>query len=418
MSHRFPTLSTAWRGLGFSPGRSALTVATMAVGVATVTVAAAASRGAHERVKARLDRLGRNLLVVAAGKTSVVAGRRRQSQYVTTLEPRDAEALRDAHPAVSGVAPIQSKKLTIKRKNVVTSADVVGTGSSYPKVRSARVARGRFFSPAERRGRVRVAVLGRTVSDELYEPGERVEGSWVRINRVPFRVIGLMSERGSSLSGKDEDNQVFVPVTTALRRLFNITHLSTILVQVADGDRMEEVKRGIRTALRRNHRLRGSRPDDFTIQSQSELLEARAEISRRFDTVMVAVVAATLVVAGVGVFAVMTVGVGRRRAEIGLRRAVGATRRHIMRQFLLEALFLSALGGVFGVSLALLGSSAVHAGLGWPVSLDGWTLGGGVALSLVVGLGAGIQPARKASMLHPVEALRLGGGGGGGGGKA
>jgi putative ABC transport system permease protein len=401
------TIHTALRGIALSPGRNALTVLTMAFGVATLTVAAGASRAARRQVEANLARLGKNILVVSAGTTAVVAGRRRQTKYVTTLTPADADAIRSQLSGkVNAVSPIQSKKLSIRRSNEVTAAVVVGTNSHYPEVRAAEIARGRFFRISEQRGRVRVAVLGRTVVDELYEDDEPVLGTLVRINRVPFRVIGLMAARGASLSGQDEDNQIFVPLPTALRRLFNQDHVATILVKFSARRHVEPAIESIRRLLRQRHHLRSGRPDDFTVQTQRQLVEARAAVARRFDAVITSVLVATLLVAVIGVYAVMTIGVRRRRVEIGIRRAVGATKKNILKQFILEAFYLSLLGGIGGMFLALAATVMLTRFLTWHVQLDPVVLSGGFLISVTVGLAAGIHPAWQAASIHPIEALR------------
>ena len=408
-------LKTVFEAFRRFPGRSSLILLTVGFGVSTVTLVEGVGRGAREKVQENLDLLGKNLLIISAGSTRVIAGRKRQTQNVTTLSLRDGRAIEEGmSEIVSAVTPQYSKAMTIKRGNLVHSAEVVATDEHYTFVRNTGAQEGRFFTKVENRSRVRVAVLGQRVYETLYPDGGSdgsaetdgtVLDTLIRINRIPFRVIGIMRPRGAALSGQDEDNQIFVPVNTALRRLFNVDHLNSIVVKVREGSSLEAAMDRIKVLLRKLHRLEAHHPDDFTIQTQQQVLEARMEIASRFKEIMIVVILVSFVLGSLGVFAVMTLGVNRRRAEIGLRRAIGATKQDILKQFLFESTLLSFFGAVTGVFLAVLISSILTLALDLPISLTPAVMIIEAALSLVVGMVSGLHPAWSAANLNPVSAL-------------
>lgn len=379
----------------------------MAFGTTTIVSIDGIGRGSRARVQENLDLLGRNIVIVTAGRTRVIAGRKRQTETVTTLTAGDAEAVAQRmRETISAVTPQNSKTLTIIRGPVSHAAEVIGVGSQYPAIRNTSTAQGRFFSKSENRTRVRIAVLGHRVYQTLFPEGGNASGAMIRINRIPFQVIGVMKPRGAALSGQDEDNQIFVPLNTALRRLFNVDHVESILFQVRDGESMDKAMSAIGAILRERHRLAAHHPDDFTIQTQQQVLEAQVEIASRFDEIMIVVIPITVLIAALGVFAVMTLGVNRRKPEIGLRRAIGATKIDILGQFLLEGLLLCFLGSLTGVFLSILVTSLLTLGLNIPASPDPAVMGVATFVSIAVGLASGLHPAWTAAQLNPVSALR------------
>lgn len=409
-------LKTVFEAFRRFPGRSSLILFTVGFGVSTVTLVEGVGRGAREKVQENLDLLGKNLLIISAGSTRVIAGRKRQTQNVTTLSLKDARAIEEEmSEMVLAATPQYSKAMTIKRGNLVHSAEVVGTDEQYTFIRNTAIQMGRFFTKVENRSRVRVAVLGQRVYENLYPNGgvDGADGSaeaaldtLIRINRIPFRVIGIMRPRGAALSGQDEDNQIFVPISTASRRLFNVNHLNSIVVKVREDSSLDAAMGRINILLRELHRLEAHHPDDFTIQTQQQVLEARMEIASRFKEIMIVVILVSFVLGSLGVFAVMTLGVNRRRAEIGLRRAVGATKEDILKQFLFESSLLSFFGALTGIFLAVLISSILTITLDLPITLTPAVMIIEAALSLAVGMVSGLHPAWSAANLNPVSALR------------
>lgn len=396
----------AFQGLAASLFRTLLTVATLAVGVATLIVMAAVGRGARDALVSEIARMGTNLILVNAGKKEIVAGRQRQMRIVTTLVKKDAQAILDKIPGVRQVAPLKSGKVKVKYGIQANQAGLVGTWAAYQSIRNASLTSGRFFEALENRGALRVAVLGPTVVENLYPRGLDPVGTTLRIGRVPFEVIGVLEKRGMTGAGTDEDNIVVVPLKTALRRVFNHLHVNTILVQAEREGEMAPIAGQTARLLRQRHRLYGARPDDFTIETQTELLEARKEVSDRFQLVVVGASLLTLLVGGIGILAVMMIGIRRRQAEIGLRRALGATRKDILMQFLLEAGYTTLLGAVVGTLLAVVAGQVIVRFTGIPLSHSPWAILAAELLALFMGLGAAIYPAWRASRTEPAAALR------------
>ncbi len=385
--------------------RTLLSVVGIVVGVAAVTVIVSAGRGAQEQIMERIREMGTNLIVVKAGQTKVIGGRERQMSIVTTLEPDDAEAIREQCPAVSRAAPAIDKNLKAEWRSEESKPQVVGISPEGFDIRNYRMASGRAFDDYQNRGRRRVAVLGPTVVEDLFGDADPV-GARIRIDRVPFNVIGVTEAKGMDANGNDQDDIILVPLKTMMSRLANVTYIKTIYVQAESSDRLHEAEEQIRPVLRERHRLREDDPDDFTIQNQAELLETQRETSRSMTLLVGSVAGISLMVGGVGILAVMLIGVKERTEEIGLRRAIGARQKDIAAQFLMEAALLSGGGGIAGLLLGLGTTWGISAFSSWPVVMS-WIPGvGAVIFSLVLGTAFGFYPALQAARLEPIEALQ------------
>ena len=384
--------------------RTFLSVIGVVVGVASVVLMVAAGQGAQQRILERIRDMGANLIVVNAGQTQMIAGRQRQMTTVTTLLPRDAEAIAGECSAVALAAPSVSKKMPARWEEQNANTSVVGIAPEGFAVRNMEPVVGRFFVEAEDRALKRFAVLGPTVAKNLFE-GKNPVGESIRIGRVPFEVIGVTRPKGIDQNGVDQDDLILVPLGTAMRRLMNVTYVQTIYVQAKASDLMDAAESQIRNLLRERHRLR-EKPDDFTIQNQQTLLAAEREASHSLTLLIGSVAAISLLVGGVGILAVMLISIRERRAEIGLRRALGARREDIRLQFLIESLMLAGTGGVLGVMLGIGGAYAVSS-LGYWTTLISWhatTLS--LTFSVMLGILFGIYPASRAARLEPIEALR------------
>jgi len=376
----------------------------IAIGVAAMVGMTAAGRGAEREVLARIRSMGSDLVVVTAGQVKLVAGRPRQLGNVTTLRAEDAAAVARGCPSVLRAAPAQSRRLSVKWGDTSTTTTVVGTTPDLLAIRNLAVADGRFFEDEEDRGALRVAVLGPTVVRNLFEDRAPL-GETVRVDRVPFTVVGVLAPKGLDTAGNDQDDQIVVPVRTALRRLFNIDYVNNVFVQAASGAAGRALAQ-LREVLRERHRLRPGREDDFTAGVQADVLAAEADAASSFTLLLGAVSTVALLVGGVGVLAVMLIAVRERVREVGLRRALGATRRDIRNLFAGEALVVGAVGGAAGLALGSAAALLVAAAGALPVSLS--PVAGGVAavVSLAIALGFGTIPARRAAGLDPVESLR------------
>ncbi len=384
--------------------RTLLSMLGIIVGVGSVVLMVAAGKGAEKRILDRIRDMGTNLVVVNAGQTRIVAGRQRQMATVTTLIPDDARAIVTDCPSVRFAAPAVSKKLATRFESENANTNVVGMTPDGFLIRSIKVAAGRFFDVEESRGRRRVAILGPTVVRNLFS-GDDPIGQKIRIGRVPFEVIGVTRPKGTDANGADQDDLIIVPLATAMRRLFNVTYVDRIYVQAVNADALYHAEQEISNILRQRHRLR-EKPDDFTIQNQAALLKTERETSREMTLLVGSVSGISLLVGGIGILAVMLISVRERTGEIGLRRAVGALKRDIRNQFLLEAVILSGVGGLLGVLLGVSGALTLSR-LGYWETVISWPSAAvGFLFSASLGIVFGIYPAVQAAKLEPIQALR------------
>ena len=392
--------TSAWR----QRRRSVLAGLGVTVGVAVLVAMVAVGQGAEQAVLDHFRSMGTDLVVVTAGKVVVVAGRPRQTGNVTTLTVQDAEAIGDGLAHVRLAAPVQAQKLPVKWRELSTQTNVVGTTPAYLLAKNARVRTGRGFEEEELRGALRVVVLGPSVVANVFGDASPL-GETVRINKIPFEVIGVLDARGLDSLGQDQDDVVLVPVSTGLRRLFNLDHVNNIYVQAAPGQTARAIEE-VHEVLRQRHRVRPGKDEDFTLQDQTQALGAEMEAARSFTGLIAAVSAVALLIGGVGILAVMLIAIRERTREIGLRRAVGATAQDVLVQFVLEALIISVLGGFVGLGLGV-AAGFVASRLGdWPLVISAGSVLLAVGVSTVVGVLFGAYPARRAARLDPTVALR------------
>jgi putative ABC transport system permease protein len=386
------------------PIRTALSLVGIVIGVAAVILMVAVGEGAQREVLKKIRNMGTNLIIVSAGQVKTVGGRARQVSIVTTLLPKDAMAIASEISGIAETAPAQGRRLPLKYETQSYTTQVVGTTFNLPEIKNVFVVRGRFFGEEEDRLMARVAVLGPTPAKNLFGKANPIGGT-IQIKNVAFEVIGVTGEKGL-IAGQDEDDQVFIPLNTAMKRLMNVTYLSQIYLQARNTEVMKPIEREIRNLLRERHRLKEDKADDFTIQNQVDVLEAERGTTESFTLLIGSIAGVSLLVGGVGILAVMLILVRERTNEIGVRRAVGARRKDILLQFMMEATTLSIGGGIVGIILGLAGSMIVRYATKWPVSLSAMPIIISFGFSFVVGFFFGVYPARKASRLDPIEALR------------
>ncbi|MBA7602846.1 Macrolide export ATP-binding/permease protein MacB [subsurface metagenome] len=361
-------------------------------------------RQARKRVLDMINDMGTDLIVVNAGRITLVGGRERQSAIVTSLRPSDAEAIQGYCISVVEVAPETGTKMNVRWGSENLMTEVVGITAATFRIRNIEIETGRSFDSVENDVGQRAAIVGSVIVEGLFN-GENPVGYRIRIGNAPFEVVGVMKAKGVDANGVDRDDRVLIPIKTAMHRLVRTTFIQKIHVQVSNSGQLERTETEIRELLRERHRLR-DKPDDFTIQNQATLIQTERESSRVLTLLVGSVTATSLIVGGIGILAVMLSAYRERRREIGLRRAIGARRRDIRTQFLLESLIIAGLGGFCGVVLGML-STFLASRLGDWTAIQLWDItAAGLALSAIIGLIFGIYPASKASALQPIEALR------------
>ena len=384
---------TAIRSMTGNLFRTALTLLGIVIGVASVITMLAIGDGARESVVDRISAMGSNLLLVRPGSP----GQRRGGWNIATLVPEDVHAI-NTLPNITAAIPELTGSQTLRYDNADHQAEVNATSWQFPMARQWPVARGSFFSEADEGEYAPVAVLGKTASEALFGEADPV-GRYILMNNVLFQVIGVMSERGASPMGQDQDDVVLVPYTTGSMRIFGQRHLRNVTIAVDDTSLMDEVQAQVHQLLLQRHGV-----EDFQIRNMASLIDTVSETQDTFTWLLGSVAAISLLVGGIGVMNIMLVSVTERTREIGIRMATGARARHILQQFLLEALAVSALGGLIGVGLGL-GAAAVVAHFGTPVSYSLLPVLLAFGCAFGTGLLFGFLPARKAARLDPVAAL-------------
>ena len=389
--------------------RSVLTALGIIIGVAAVIVMISVGAGAQKQIDDVIKRLGSNLVIVVPGTTTSGGARGARGSRPTITED-DAIAIQNEIPTVQVTAPSVrgSGQVIFGSKN--WSTVIRGVTPEYGIAREWEIAHGRWFSDEEVRASAKVALIGETVSENLFGD-ENPVGQIIRIKRVPFTVLGTLVGKGETPMGNDMDDAVFVPLTTAKKRILGGRRLSGRLVGVVfvkshNAEVVDDTIREMTNLLRQRHKIRPGQPDDFYVRNLSSILEARASSSRVMTLLLAAVALVSLLVGGIGIMNIMLVSVTERTREIGLRMAVGAKGRDILLQFLIEAVTLSLIGGLIGIALGLGGSFSIATIGDWPAIVQPMSVLLAFGFAAAVGVFFGFYPARKAARLDPIEALR------------
>ena len=386
--------------------RAGLALASIAVSVGAVVVVSAIGAGAKQEILRETESTGANLLVVRPAQVKNSAARKAVRGVVSTLTEQDDQAIQELDD-VRAAVPGQEKTLIVKAGNRSMSVSVLGTTAPYLDVCRYRIERGRFLDEDDNAQGRRVAVLGARVDRELFPGGDAV-GQDIRVRGVPFEVIGVLAAKGIQADGSDQDNKVVIPIRTALRRVYNLTWLNPIFVSVRDEKRMGDAERGIAEVLRARHRLEASsRPDDFSIQNKPKMLAMQERIADSLTSLGEGLAGSSLLVGGIGILALMLMSVRERTSEIGLRMAVGARPRDILVQFLAEAAMLALGGWLAGLAAGGAGLAVVASVTRWKIAIDSPMLLVTLGTVLTAGVGFGTYPARKASRITPMRALKV-----------
>ena len=402
----------ALRALNRNKMRTALTMLGVIIGVGAVITMVALGAGATQRVTQSISSLGTNLVTVMPGNPRIRFGGPGGGggTPVTTLTMDDAKAITASFgQTVAAVAPTVRGAATVKLGDKTWDTQVIGTTPEYRTVSNTPVQSGRFLSQADVDGRLKVVVLGTSVINQLMgSPSANPIGMQLLVNRDAYRVVGVLRTKGSGAFGQDQDDVMVVPVMTALRRVFNRTYLSAINVEATSGRTMDLATEQISRLLRQRHHLLPPFPDndDFSVRSQTGLLEAFQTAVGTMTSLLAGIAVVSLIVGGIGIMNIMLVSVTERTREIGLRKAVGATNRDILLQFLIESCVIAGAGGLIGVALGALGAQAMARILDTTSIITAHSVVAAVAVAASIGLFFGIYPAQKAAQLNPIEALR------------
>jgi len=400
---------SALRSLRANKLRSALTTLGIIIGVGAVITMLAVGEGARRQGAEQLKSLGSNTLVIFPGAVTT-SGVRLGSGSRNTLTEQDALAIQAETPRVLAAAAGMRGTGQLVHGNLNWSSAIFGIGPDYLTAREWQLARGRGFDEAELRSGDKVALVGQTVADMLFG-GTDPTGQTLRVKNVPFTIVGLLAPKGQSFMGQDQDDVVFIPLTTARGRIIGqsqgrLRTVGHIYVKMQDGADMQVAEADIRELLRQRHRLGPDKVDDFNIRNLSEVVQAEQEASKTFSALLAAIASVSLLVGGIGIMNIMLVSVTERTREIGIRMAVGARPRDILAQFLAEAILLSLIGALVGVALGLSGCLALERWAEWKVVIQADAVILAVAAASSVGIFFGWYPARKAARLAPIEALR------------
>ena len=401
------SLRIALRALMVNKMRSMLTMLGIIIGVSAVIAMIAVGSGAKARIAEQIASMGSNLLIILSG-SSTSGGMRWGSGTVPTLTVDDAKAILSEVPAVKYVAPNLQGVAQVVYGNQNWSTSVNGTTPEVLDIREWPIVSGRPFTQQDVDGATKVCLLGKTVVDNLFGGIDPI-GQIIRIKKVPFTVVGVLGSKGQTTFGSDQDDTIFVPLTTAQKRLFGMQFpgmVRVIAVQAKGPELMKEAEDQINALLRQRHRIQPSQDNDFTVRNLTEVMASAQQSANVMSLLLGAIASISLIVGGIGIMNIMLVSVTERTREIGIRIAVGAKSKDILLQFLIESLVLSLIGGILGITIGIGGTYILSSFTQWPTLLSIQAILLAFFFAGSVGVFFGFYPARKASLLDPIEALR------------
>jgi len=401
----FMTLRIALKALGRNKMRTALTMLGMIIGVAAVITMVALGTGAQSSIESQIQSAGTNMVMVSAGNFSQ-GGVRQGQGNASTLIPDDAAA-------ISRVQGVQYQAAGVNTRGQVVSGNqnwgtqIQGTDVDLPLIRSWPTTLGAFFTPQDVTAASKVAVLGSVVRDQLFGPDENPVGQVVRINNQSFTVSGVMASKGQSGMGQDQDDVVFVPYTTVMKKMRGITFIQQVTVSAGAANDTTQTADRIATLLRVRHKIQPGDPDDFMVRTMEEMASVRVQATQTMTALLASIAGVSLLVGGIGIMNIMLVSVTERTREIGLRMAIGARGRDVLMQFLVEAVVLSLFGGGIGIGVGFALSQGVTLWMQWPTAVSPQAVLVAFGFAALTGVFFGFYPARKAAALDPIDALRF-----------
>ncbi len=401
------TARLALRALKANKMRTLLTMLGIIIGVAAVIAMLAVGTGATQQLTEQISSMGSNLLIVLPGSTTS-GGIRMGAGTQPTLTAGDAQAILEEAPAVDAVAPVLSGTAQVVYGHQNWSTGIVGTTSSMLTVRDWPLAQGRGFSGADVKNATKVCLMGQTVVDNLFGDEDPI-GKNIKIQNLPFTVVGVLSVKGQSAMGQDQDDTIMVPLTTAQRKLFGTAFpgmIRIMLVKAKDTSELDNAQTQITDILRQRHHIGQQQDDDFTVRNLTQIMQAAEQSTKIMTLLLGAIASVSLLVGGIGIMNIMLVSITERTREIGIRMAIGAKTWDIRFQFLMEAFIMSMIGGIGGIAMGMSGSAVLSKIAGWPVIVSPFSILLAFGFSGAVGIFFGFYPAYKASLLNPIDALR------------
>lgn len=395
----------ALKALGNNKFRGFLTMLGIIIGVGSVITMLAIGQGSKKSIQAEISEMGSNMIMIHPGE-DMRGGVRLSADDMQTLKVKDFEDIRQECGHVSLVSPsVNSTGQAVYGANN-TPTSVYGVNEEFLDIRGYKVQDGDIFSEQDIKTAAKVCLVGKTVIDQLFTNGENPVGKVIRFGSIPFRIFGVLESKGYNSMGMDQDNLIITPYTTVMKRILAVTYLQEIVCSALSEEYTDEAISEITDVLRRNHKLKEADDDDFNIRSQQELSSMMTSTSDMMSTLLAAVAGISLLVGGIGIMNIMYVSVTERTKEIGLRMSIGAKGRDILAQFLIEATLISITGGLLGVILGVAASYIVKAVLSYPILIQPWNIVVSFLVCTIIGIFFGWYPARKASNLDPIEAIR------------
>ncbi len=404
MKRIWATVKIALRALRRNKMRTLLTMLGMIIGVAAVISAVSITNGAKSQIESQIASMGQNVILVFSGSFTR-GGVHTGWGSAGTLTIEDAEAMQREIPGVTAISPEVRTSSQVAAGNQNWFTQILGESPTYFDIRQWPIVAGSSYTDVDVRSANKVAVIGKTILDQMY-PGEDPIGQIIRIKNVPFKIVGMLMPKGLSVQGQDQDDLIVIPYTSAMKRVQRATTVRSIIVQTAKPTLLAPVQQQITELLRQRHRITQGRDDDFTVRNQQEIADMATAQSKTMTMLLGAIAGVSLLVGGIGIMNIMLVSVTERTREIGIRMAIGARAKDILVQFLVEAVTLSAIGGLGGIGAGLGGSRLVSSLMTWPTLTPPSWVAIALISSAVVGMVSGFYPAWKASKLDPIDALR------------
>lgn len=398
-------LKIALRALANNKLRAFLTMLGIIIGVASVITMLAIGQGSKKSIQTQIAEMGSNMIMIHPG-AEMRGGVRQDPSAMQTLKLDDFKSLQDETNFLSAVSPnVSSSGQLINGANNYPSS-VTGVSPEYLEIRQLSIENGTMFTNADIQSSAKVCVIGKTIVDNLFPDGSDPIGKVIRFNKIPFKIVGVLKSKGYNSMGMDQDDVVLAPYTTVMKRLLAVTYLQGIFASALTEDMTDNATEEITAILRKNHKLKESDDDDFTIRSQQELSTMLNTTTDLMTTLLACIAGISLVVGGIGIMNIMYVSVTERTREIGLRMSVGARGIDILSQFLIEAILISITGGIIGILIGIGASFAVKNIAHWPIYIQSWSVLLSFAVCTITGVFFGWYPAQKASNLDPIDAIR------------